>query len=112
MAQDHLFALAKGYELSGYRIGDVLGSGGYGITYKAEETALNRTVAIKEYLPNSFARRASDGVTVRPRDSKQQELFNWGIDRFARKRKRWSRSAIPTSCGCCAISPATARPTS
>ena len=82
MAQDHLFALPQGYELSGYRIGQVLGSGGYGITYKAEETALNRTVAIKEYLPNSFARRASDGVTVRPRDSKQQELFNWGIDRF------------------------------
>jgi len=82
VAQDHLYALPQGYELSGYRIGQVLGSGGYGITYKAEETALNRTVAIKEYLPNSFARRASDGVTVRPRDSKQQELFNWGIDRF------------------------------
>jgi serine/threonine protein kinase len=82
MAQDHLFALAQGYELAGYRFGAVLGSGGYGITYKGEEIALGRAVAIKEYLPNSFARRSSDGVTVKPRDSKQQELFAWGIERF------------------------------
>jgi serine/threonine protein kinase len=82
MAQDHLFALAQGYELAGYRFGEVLGSGGYGITYRGEEIALGRAVAIKEYLPNSFARRSSDGVTVKPRDSKQQELFAWGIERF------------------------------
>jgi serine/threonine protein kinase len=82
MAQDHLFALAQGYELAGYRFGAVLGSGGYGITYKGEELALGRAVAIKEYLPNSFARRSSDGFTVKPRDAKQQELFAWGLERF------------------------------
>jgi serine/threonine protein kinase len=82
MSQDHLFALPQGYELGGYRFGAVLGSGGYGITYIGEELALGRAVAIKEYLPNTFARRASDGVTVKARDSKQQELFGWGIDRF------------------------------
>jgi serine/threonine protein kinase len=82
LSQDHLFALALGRELAGYRIGEVLGSGGYGITYKAEETALDRAVAIKEYLPNSFARRGSDGVAVRPRDGKQRDVFAWGLDRF------------------------------
>ena len=82
MAQDHLFALTPGYELAGYRFGDVLGSGGYGITYKGEDLALGRPVAIKEYLPNTFARRSQDGVTVKPRDAKQQELFAWGIERF------------------------------
>ncbi|MFO0987702.1 MAG: serine/threonine-protein kinase [Alphaproteobacteria bacterium] len=82
MAQDHLFALPQGYELAGYRFGEVLGSGGYGITYRGEEIALARAVAIKEYLPNTFARRSQDGVTVKPRDAKQQELFGWGLDRF------------------------------
>ncbi len=82
MAQDHLFALPLGYELAGYCFGKVLGSGGYGITYQGEETALGRSVAIKEYLPNSFARRSSDGTTVKPRDAKQLELFAWGIERF------------------------------
>jgi serine/threonine protein kinase len=82
MSQDHLFALPQGYELLGYRFREVLGSGGYGITYRGEEIALGRAVAIKEYLPGTFARRASDGVTVKPRDTKQQELFGWGIERF------------------------------
>jgi serine/threonine protein kinase len=82
MSQDHLFALPQGYELAGYRFGAVLGSGGYGITYRGEEIALARAVAIKEYLPNTFARRSQDGVTVKARDSKQQELFGWGLERF------------------------------
>ena len=82
MAQDHLFALTQGYELAGYRFGEVLGSGGYGITYRGEEIALGRAVAIKEYLPNTFARRSQDGVTVKARDAKQQELFGWGLERF------------------------------
>ena len=82
MSQDHLFALPQGHELAGYRFGEVLGSGGYGITYRGEEIALGRAVAIKEYLPNTFARRSSDGVTVKPRDAKQQELFGWGLERF------------------------------
>ena len=82
MSQDHLFALPQGYELAGYRFGEVLGSGGYGITYRGEEMALGRAVAIKEYLPNTFARRSQDGVTVKARDAKQQELFGWGLERF------------------------------
>jgi serine/threonine protein kinase len=95
MAQDHMFALPAGYELAGYRFGEVLGSGGYGITYKAEEVALGRTVAIKEYLPNSFARRASDGITVKPRDSRQQDLFAWGLERFRKEAETLVRLQHP-----------------
>ena len=44
----NLLALPEGTELVGdFRIQRVLGAGGFGITYLAEEAALNRLVTIK-----------------------------------------------------------------
>ena len=44
----NLFALPEGTELVGdYRIQRVLGAGGFGVTYLADETALSRKVSIK-----------------------------------------------------------------
>ena len=55
---DNLLALPDGTELVGdYRIKRVLGAGGFGITYLADEKALNRLVTIKEYFPADFAAR-------------------------------------------------------
>ena len=45
-------ALPVGYGVRDYRIIDVLGVGGFGITYLAHDDTLDRRVAIKEYLPN------------------------------------------------------------
>ena len=53
-------SLPAGYLLSHYRLDEVLGIGGFGITYKAFDTKLEQWVAIKEYLPNDLAGRASD----------------------------------------------------
>ena len=54
----NLVALQSGTELAGeYRIDRVLGAGGFGITYLADEIALNRPVTIKEYFPADFAAR-------------------------------------------------------
>ena len=51
----NLVALQNGTELAGeYRIERVLGAGGFGITYLADELALNRPVTIKEYFPSDF----------------------------------------------------------
>jgi len=44
-----------------YRIGRVLGTGGFGITYLAEW--MGAEVAIKEYLPSDFAARSHGGLS-------------------------------------------------
>ena len=77
---DHKQALPGGYRLNGYRVVEVLGVGGFGVTYLADDLTLRRRVAIKEYLPNEFAVR--DGVTVQPKSSKDRPDFEWGLARF------------------------------
>jgi serine/threonine protein kinase len=77
--------LAKGYTIEGYRIERVLGAGGFGITYLATEIAIDRAVAIKEYLPNGIAARSRDDVSVQPLTSADHENFQWGLERFKRE---------------------------
>ena len=77
--------LAKGYAIEGYRIVRVLGAGGFGITYLATEIAIDRPVAIKEYLPSGIAARSRDDVSVQPLTSADHENFQWGLDRFRRE---------------------------
>ena len=51
--------LREGSELQNgkYRILRVLGQGGFGITYLAEHTMLDKMVAIKEFFPRDFCGR-------------------------------------------------------
>ena len=47
-----------------YRIGRVLGQGGFGITYLAVQTSLERNVAIKEFFMKDFCSRDSTMLTT------------------------------------------------
>ncbi|TAJ42064.1 MAG: hypothetical protein EPO55_03270 [Reyranella sp.] len=76
-----IVALKPGALIGRHEVLAVLGQGGFGITYRARDSQLNREVAIKEYLPTSLAYRA-DGMTVLPRSTKVAEDFTWGRDRF------------------------------
>ncbi|HTR86274.1 MAG TPA: serine/threonine-protein kinase [Reyranella sp.] len=73
--------LPAGTRLRDYEITGVLGQGGFGITYRARDTTLDRDVAIKEYLPTALALREANS-TVLPRSTALAEEFTWGRDRF------------------------------
>ena len=53
--------LPPGAALQEFRIVEVVGQGGFGIVYRAEDGALGRTVALKEYVPAQLAARGADG---------------------------------------------------
>lgn len=78
--------LQSGYTLDCYKILDVLGQGGFGITYRALDMSLDREVAIKEYLPTSFAFRHQD-YSVRPMTGNAADNFSWGLDNFLKEAK-------------------------
>jgi serine/threonine protein kinase/WD40 repeat protein len=95
----NLLALPEGTELVGdYRIKRVLGAGGFGITYLAEEIALGRLVTIKEYFPADFAARVGT-VNASPRSQGCAEDFKWGLDRFISEAKTLARFVHPNIVG-------------
>ncbi len=84
-SNDQRNALPVGYEFDGYRIESVLGSGGFGITYKATELTINRTVAIKEFLPAGMAWRDSADHTVHAISDMDTQTLSWGRNSFQRE---------------------------
>ncbi|MEE9551457.1 MAG: serine/threonine protein kinase, partial [Gammaproteobacteria bacterium] len=77
----HLNALKEGFKLHWYEIDDILGQGGFGITYLAHDLNLDHEVAIKEYLPIELSVRDEEGV-VHPVTPDQRTKYHWGLDRF------------------------------
>ncbi|MCK5718606.1 MAG: SUMF1/EgtB/PvdO family nonheme iron enzyme [Thiomargarita sp.] len=76
--------LPIGYQLKEYRIQAVLGHGGFGITYLAQDTKLNYRVAIKEYFPTDLAVR-EEKHHVQAKFQKYKQNFLWGLERFLKE---------------------------
>ena len=81
IAGEHRLALPAGFRLGKYNLISVLGAGGFGITYLADDFSLGRRVAIKELLPNDIATRL-DGSTVVAKTKSEEENLAWARDRF------------------------------
>ena len=91
----NVLALPPGTDLIGeFRIERVLGAGGFGMTYLAEETALARLVTIKEYFPTDFAARGQNFAAA-PRDEEASADFQWGLDRFIDEAQTLARFDHP-----------------
>ena len=74
--------LRPGSVLGGkYKIGRLLGRGGFGATYLAWDLNLRRRVAIKEFLPRQLASRMPGGTQVRAYTG-SQDAFNIGLEKF------------------------------
>jgi|GEM_PF-1684945 len=87
-------ALSPGYEILWYTIDRVLGQGGFGITYLAHDRNLDRAVAIKEYLPTTFAYRHED-YSVKPITGDHRENFVWGLGSFLKEAQTLARFSHP-----------------
>jgi serine/threonine protein kinase len=70
-----------------YVIGRVLGQGGFGITYLAWDSLLDRKLAVKEFFPRELATRNSENNTVTVHSSSFDEQFSYGLDKFLDEAK-------------------------
>lgn len=78
--------LPLGMRLAEFEITGIIGEGGFGIVYQAFDHSLQRTVAIKEYMPSTLAGRGPDN-TVMVRSKRQQETFDTGLRSFIQEAR-------------------------
>lgn len=92
-SRDARGVLPVGTRVRSYEISAILGQAGFGVTYLAHDTNLDRRVAIKEYLPLSLALRDA-AANVVARSTELEEQYVQGRERFlaqARALRRLDR---------------------
>jgi len=90
-------ALQPGTRIESFEIREILGAGGFGITYKAWDHQLLCDVAIKEFLPQDVAVRGDDKLTVTARThaNQDQESFESGLEKFLAEARTLARFRNP-----------------
>jgi serine/threonine protein kinase len=73
--------LPKGARVAEFEIVRLIGQGGFGVVYEAWDHALERVVAIKEYMPSSLSTRLPDGNVV-PLSERHKDTFDAGMRSF------------------------------
>ncbi|CAM4106168.1 serine/threonine protein kinase [Roseateles saccharophilus] len=92
---DSINALPAGTRFGELEILGTLGVGGFGIVYLARDHALEREVAIKEYMPSQFAQR--DGQSqVSVRSMSMKETFELGRRSFVNEARLLARFDHPS----------------
>ena len=86
--------LAPGTRLAEFEIEDVLGAGGFGITYLARDRSLDARRAMKEYMPRDWGKRRADGTIV-PRTASVESDYDWGLAQFLEEARTLARFYHP-----------------
>ena len=84
-AEDGL-SLPIGARVGEFEITRRIGDGGFSIVYLARDHSLDRTVALKEYMPSSLATRIS-ATQVQPRSQRCRDTFEAGLKSFVNEAK-------------------------
>lgn len=92
---DEINALPAGFRFGELEILRTLGVGGFGIVYLAQDHALERLVAIKEYMPGQLAQRG-DGSQVSVRSGSLRETFEIGRRSFVNEARLLARYDHPS----------------
>ncbi len=88
-------ALPPGTRLGEFELLSLLGVGGFGIVYLAFDHALEREVAVKEYMPASLAGR-TETMHVSLRSHSDAESFALGLRSFVNEAKLLARFDHPS----------------
>ena len=87
--------LPVGTRIEEFEITGLVGQGGFGIVYVAHDHSLDRTVALKEYMPSSLATR-HEGGTVTVRSERHAETFQTGLRSFVNEARLLARFDHPS----------------
>jgi serine/threonine protein kinase len=86
------FCLDMGVMLKGrYKVGTVIGAGGFGITYRAVDIHTGSPIAIKEFYPNGMVSRKNDHITVQLSVTGKEQVFAKGMHNFLEEAKGLAR---------------------
>jgi serine/threonine protein kinase len=88
-------ALPDGTTLGNFRIERSIGEGGFGIVYLAWDAALERQVAIKEYMPYALASREGATLDVSLRTENDRPVFDAGLRSFVNEARLLARFDHP-----------------
>jgi len=88
-------ALPRGTRLGEFELLRVLGIGGFGIVYLAFDHALEREVAVKEYMPASLAGR-TETMHVSLRSQSDADTFSLGLKSFVNEARLLARFDHPS----------------
>jgi hypothetical protein len=78
-----------------YRIVRVVGWGGFGSTYEAEDIKLNMRVALQECYPLEFGDRDAT-LGVKPKSDRHRQTFQWGRSNFLLEARTLARFEHPS----------------